>query len=1222
MELGEDLFERKAGRELAKLRLSSFCDHSERAWARCGHSEHLAILTFGSAGDWFLVGNSDTDFTILSDGSVTKQAMDELQAVLMEEFQNTPWGVSFKSWERIKVNPMDLLSIRFICGNRSLFEERVLHDPAVSSVISKDALLSILAGNDLHLQFMASDFFSRLLRLYHTSSEMPVGIRSGDVKYYLGGTRCAQDIYMIAMLYSEKLFLTDASVDALVENGLFTKDDQIALDTALDFLLAAKDLCVEGNNLFHPRNLGHIRAAWGESAEEIQQEYDRQTAVMQRFSKKAHEALIKDYALYDSVIARTTTSQSELSDLIDTDRLEIWRILALRSDLDFENRTKLTRRIQERQTQHPHTMLDELLSMLQFSRSASQQGAPLAAKRPIDETDAWMTDEVVACFEHTLQNRINQPDLVRLAVHNSFLRLFRFGTYPDLPSFYSAYLDRVRKFFHCHTVDPETAVQIATNACRQIADSGFFHPERLMLIELHLTNRCNLSCSWCTYQTRDANQSVRMEDLERIREFSPIEILIAGGGEPRLFRDGSFDFQDAVLRLRAHAPGARIRLITNGTVIPSGEWQSSIDEISISLDEASAQSYQKNKGQDLFETVWRNIQQYLFEGPVSTIRVTQIYDQQRLSTGILLAERLFSVWSKLDPRSVKRRAFRFLLFPMADDRNSGDPYAASLFTAQRMKDWLDALRNIRNANPDFFRFLESNTNLTTLAQENPTAHPAEHCWPVAQYALLGADRNIYPCFAACSNFKSTNIGSMESTLDELLKRRESLFSCPPLQCRAGCRPGSVFYGLRSKEYHLDQKKLNLPFMPEHRPESPVIVHVSYQDPEHLAGGQGWAVYNLCKAQVKRGSLVYWLSPCIKQESPGEALFENGLLRVVKIKFTDETVTTLFGDDETSQQFREAFGRSALKTIQTYFPASDCVIHLHGFIQIPRLALELRSEGYRVVSTFHMLLSKRIEQLQNDKTVISYLREREKAAIESNSIITVPSNGMVAELLDVSPGYKGQICTIVNGIGEEHFSIPLPKTRSNAPLIVSYGRISPEKGFDLFIDAAKSVLSRASEVQKLQLYFLIFGNTDDTIAARKRYADSLLSSIQGTAIQALFSARGFAGPEKIALIDSAMFGVVLSRYEPFGMVIPEFLVRGKPVIATMTPGAIDILQSRRIGRNDFGFLVEPNADSVADAMEWMLRHPAEVANMQDNALERSKAYHWEKSAEAFDRLYRK
>ena len=269
----------------------------------------------------------------------------------------------------------------------------------------------------------------------------------------------------------------------------------------------------------------------------------------------------------------------------------------------------------------------------------------------------------------------------------------------------------------------------------------------------------------------------------------------------------------------------------------------------------------------------------------------------------------------------------------------------------------------------------------------------------------------------------------------------------------------------------------------------------------------------------------------------------------------------------------------------------------------------------------MLLSKRNEQLQNDKAVISYLREHEKAAIESNSVITVPSAGMVEELLDVSPDYKGRIRTIINGIGEEHFSIPLPKNQSNEPVIVSYGRISPEKGFDLFVAAAKHVLSCAYKAEQQHLRFLLFGNTDDAIVARKQYADSLLSSIRDTpAIQALFSTRGFVGPEKIALIDSAMFGVVLSRYEPFGMVIPELLARGKPVIATVTPGAIDIMQSSRIGRNDFGYLVEPNADSVADAMEWMLRHPADVTKMRKNALERSKEYHWEASAEEFDRLY--
>ncbi|MCE5188523.1 MAG: glycosyltransferase [Eubacteriales bacterium] len=1222
MEPMNDSLKRKAGRELARHRLSSFSAHAERALERCDRKEHVAILTFGSAGDLLLVGNSDTDFTILSDGNVSELAMDELQALLFDEFQNTPWNVSFKSWERIKVNPMDLLSIRFLCGNRDIFVDQVLRDPAVSGMTCEDTLVSILAGNDLHLRYMASGFFSRLLRLYHTAAELPVEIQYGDVKYYLGGTRCVQDILMIAMLYSGRRFLADTSVNTLVKQGIFTGDDLDALNRALDFLLAAKDLCCEGNNIFHPSNRNRIVGAWGGSEDEIRKEYDRHTAAVQILSGKAHEAFCRDYGLHEGVLARTQTSPNEQYALIETGKPELWRILALRSDLDSKNRAMLTRSIVLRQTQSPHTMLDELLSMLQFSSGEDSGEALSGNTKAKGAASAWMTDQVVECFERTLQGRMNQPDLIRLAVHNSFLPLFRSGNDPDLQNFSEAYLDRVKKFFHCHTVTPDAAFSIAASACRQIAGSGFFHPERLTLLELHPTNRCNLSCSWCTYQTKDADQSLRFEDLERVRDFCPIEILVAGGGEPTLFRDGAYGFGDAILRLRALAPGARIRLITNGTVIPEGDWQSNVDEISVSLDEESAQSYRKKKGLDLFQTVWRNIERYLFETPVSMIRVTKIYDQQNLAKSVLLAERLFPAWNQLEPGSAKRRLFRFMLFPLADDRNPGDPYASSRFTAKQRDAWLETLRNIQQAKPDFYRFLQSNTNLVSLAQADPTAPPAETCWPVAHYALLGADRNLYPCFAACSTFRATAFGTVESTPDELLKIRESLFACPPLQCRAGCRPGSVFYGLRSKEYCLDQRRLSLPSMTDQKPAPPVIVHVSYQDPEHLAGGQGWAVYNLSKEQAKRGALVYWLSPCIKQENPGEFLYENGSLRVVKIKFTEETVSTLFADDETAQSFREAFGRSAVETIQTYFPASGCVVHLHGFIQLPSLSLELRRKGYRVVSTFHMLLSKRNEQLQNDRAVISYLRERERTAIMNNSIITVPSSGMAAELLDVSPDYKGRICTVANGIGEEHFTTPFSENSSGLPLVVSYGRISPEKGFDLFVEAAKSVLLHAGEAERLQLRFLFFGNTDDTITARKLYADSLLNSIRDIpAIQARFSARGFLGAEKIALIDPAMFGVVLSRYEPFGMVIPELMARGKPVITTATPGAIDILQSDRMGRNDFGYLVEPTADSVANAIEWMLRHPADVKKMQKNALERAGEYRWEKSAEAFGRLYR-
>jgi glycosyltransferase involved in cell wall biosynthesis/MoaA/NifB/PqqE/SkfB family radical SAM enzyme len=812
--------------------------------------------------------------------------------------------------------------------------------------------------------------------------------------------------------------------------------------------------------------------------------------------------------------------------------------------------------------------------------------------------------------------------LIRLAVHSSFFNLFKYGKYPDLQSFYQAYLDRVKRFFHCHTAEPDVAVEIAKRACEQIISSGLFNSKRLTLLELHLTNRCNLDCSWCTYKTKDAKQSIIFEDLTRIRDFSPIEILIAGGGEPTLFQNEEYDFNDAIACLREKLPGTRLRLITNGTMIPKGDWLSKVDEISISLDDVCPESYLLHKGQDLFHIVWQNIQAYLFESPVSTIRVTKIYNRQNVSEGITLAENLFLLWSKLKPKSIKRCYFRFMLFPMADDQNQCDPYASSKLTAAQKENWLDTVSEIRKAKPDFYSFLENNTNVINLAETEQEAPAAEKCWPVAHYMLIGADRKIYPCFAMCSNFCMTSIGDISLTLDELLQRRENLFSYPPLQCRSGCRPGSVFYGQRSKEYYLDQGCLKLPTIQYKKNERPYIIHVSYHDPNHLMGGQGWAVYNLCREQTKRGEFVYWFSPCVKQEHPGEYLYENGQLRVIKIKFTDEAVDTLFADDEKAQNLREKFGRSVIEKIKMFFNPADCIIHLHGFIEMPRLSSELRKEGYRVVSTFHMLLSKRNEQLQNNKGVIDYLRKLEKSAIDSNSVISVPSNGMAEELMEVSPDFKGSIYCVHNGVGEEHFTTPFPEEISSKPLVVSYGRISPEKGYDLFIEAAKLVIKNTNAQKQPLLRFLIFGNTDYTIEARRLYAENLMKSIHGHEnIQALISAQGIVGPEKIALIDQAMFGVILSRYEPFGMVIPELMARGKPVITTLTPGSIDIMQSDRIGRNDFGFIIEPNARSITEAIEWMISHPSDLKMMSKNAVLRASQFRWKNTADEYYHLYR-
>ena len=450
-----------------------------------------------------------------------------------------------------------------------------------------------------------------------------------------------------------------------------------------------------------------------------------------------------------------------------------------------------------------------------------------------------------------------------------------------------------------------------------------------------------------------------------------------------------------------------------------------------------------------------------------------------------------------------------------------------------------------------------------------------------------------------------------------------MFSNPPLQCRSGCRPGSVFYGLRSKEYHHDQERLRLPSVQEKRPTQPQIVHVSYHDPAQLGGGQGWAVLNLCKEQAKRGEPVYWISPCIKEEKPGEYLYENGLLRVIKIKFIGEAVQTLFADDEQTHSLRMQFGDVFVKKIKECFNPKSFCVHLHGSIEVPRHSAELRAYGYKVISTFHMLLSTRNQCLANDPDTIKRLRKSEKIAIDGSSIITVPSKGMEEDIMDVSPGYKGAIYRIPNGVGEEHFSpLPLHSKSSSRHTILSYGRISPEKGLDLFVASAKQFMKKMSSEEQSMYQFLVFGNTDLTIEARRLYAENLEKSAQEYPnIRILASAKGIVGTEKINLIDQASFGVILSLYEPFGMVIPELMARGKPVITTLTAGTKDIMQTGQYGRNDFGFVVEPTVASVAEAIEWMVRHPQELEEMSKNAHARSKDYQWKNIADRFYDLYR-
>ena len=474
MQIIRELQKEKMGKELSKTYFSSLVMRTERILNNSSIGDYVAVLTYGSAGDLFLVSNSDTDFTLLSGDSnnVSGAEIAALQSMIMSEFDSNPWDVSFKAWNRIKVNPMDLLSVRFICGNRQIYEDQVIRDPIISSVLCEDTLISILSGNDLALEFMSlSKYYNQLFYTYHAKKENPVEISYGDAKYYTGCIRWLQDIYMIAMIYSHKRFLADIELDVLVRQDIFTEDDLWDVNCAADFFLTVKDLCMEGTNILYDCNLKHIEAVLGESVCEITAQFDSHSKKIQDLSQKAHESLIRNFPLHKGVLARTSNNPDELYALIDTDLLDLWRTIALRRDIPAEIREKLADKIRERQKVNQHAMLDEMMSMLQFASITNHCG-PCSVKAD-DEKNIWVTDQVIGHFKNILKNNVNNPDMIRKAVKSSFLPLYKAGKFPDIQSFYAVYFDRLERFFHSRTLFPDEAVEIAKSVCMCILESDF-----------------------------------------------------------------------------------------------------------------------------------------------------------------------------------------------------------------------------------------------------------------------------------------------------------------------------------------------------------------------------------------------------------------------------------------------------------------------------------------------------------------------------------------------------------------------------------------------------------------------------------------------------------------------------------------------------------------------------------------------------------------------------
>jgi len=157
------------------------------------------------------------------------------------------------------------------------------------------------------------------------------------------------------------------------------------------------------------------------------------------------------------------------------------------------------------------------------------------------------------------------------------------------------------------------------------------------------------------------------------------------------------------------------------------------------------------------------------------------------------------------------------------------------------------------------------------------------------------------------------------------------------------------------------------------------------------------------------------------------------------------------------------------------------------------------------------------------------------------------------------------------------------------IISNVGRLDWWKGQDYFVQALAQVIPSQPDVRAL-----LIGAPDDSANSQAFHQrlEEMVADL-GLSNQVIFTGYRSDVPDLLAASEIVVHSS--SEPEPFGRVIVEAMLAGRPVVATRAGGVLDIVQDR-----ETGLLVPPrNADAMAQAIQWLLqnREQAQVIGQQ-------------------------
>lgn len=381
-----------------------------------------------------------------------------------------------------------------------------------------------------------------------------------------------------------------------------------------------------------------------------------------------------------------------------------------------------------------------------------------------------------------------------------------------------------------------------------------------------------------------------------------------------------------------------------------------------------------------------------------------------------------------------------------------------------------------------------------------------------------------------------------------------------------------------------------------------VLMLSWEYPPYVVGGLGQHVADLVPALAALGVEVHLVTPDWRK---GEFTVEPAGVHVHRVPVQP-------GDGDIMAQ-ATAVNRSLDTAAQQIVVAQGPMDVIHAHDWLVSFAAASLKQRFKVplIATIHATEYGR-SQGRLDSLLSRAINAAEwQLAYEAWQVI-VCSNFMATEVIESLAVPPDKIGVVPNGVQVARFDpykqrdLSAVRARFAAVeerIVFNVGRMVREKGLHVLVEAMPKVLAEAPQAK-----LVVAGKPDPWgyWAWNKQRAEEL-----GIASRCYFT--GFLpDADRDALLTLADVAVFPSLYEPFGMVAPEAMAAGAPVVVSSAGGLSEIVTHMLTGLTTY-----PNdPGSLAWAIIETLKKPEEARARARSALRRvMREYNWASIAAA-------